>query len=292
MKLKMTLAALLALAICSTGHAQQMNYGFKTGLNFAHINGPSETSDAGAELESWKNVTGFHIGMAVGYSFTDNYGVRGELLFSKKGGKYTFDGPSYRIFQDDGGNIYATGNSKFLINLSNSYIDLPVMAYGRWGDFEISGGAYLGLMIGSFGSGSLTFENGTTIPVGDQLDKVQFNLDYNYRKDNPGEHGADVTAFNIDNRLIDLPRTLNAYYDYPEDRGRLYNTLDYGLIGGAAYYFSRTLYLGVRLQYGLADVTNNDADLAKARTGEGRALLFRDDKDRNFAVQASVGFSF
>lgn len=290
MKLKMTLAALLALAIPFAGHAQ-WNYGFKTGLNFAHLSGPSETSDAGARLESWKNVTGFHIGMAVGYNFTDNYGVRGELLFSKKGGKYTFDGPSYRIFQDDAGDIYATGNSKYLINLNNSYLDLPIMAYARWGDFEISGGGYLGLQIGSFGSGSLTFENGVTSPGGDQLDKVQFNLDYNYRKDDPGEH-SDFVAFNIDNRLIDLPRTLGAYYDYPEDRGRLYNTLDFGLIGGVAYYFSRSLYLGVRLQYGLADVTNNDADLAKARTGEGRALLFRDDKDRNVAVQASVGFSF
>ena len=52
------------------------------------------------------------------------------------------------------------------------------------------------------------------------------------------------------------------------------------------------MYAGVRLQYGLADVTNNQADLQKNSTGNNKALIFRDDKDKNFSIQASVGFSF
>lgn len=289
MKLKITLLLLVAAYSAQA----QLRYGFKTGLNFATLNGPSELSDAGASLESWSNVTGFHIGLAVGYNFTDNYGLRGELMYSKRGGKYTFDGPSYRIFRYDGGSTTATGTSKYLVNLSNSYLDLPVFGFARWGDFEISGGAYVGVLVGSTGSGSLTFSDGRTAPLGNAVDKTQFNLDYNYRRDNPGEGESSPTfVVRVDSRNLELPKTIGAYYDYPEDKGSLYNALDYGLIGGASYYFSRSLYLGARLQYGLADVTNNDADLAKARLGDDGAQLFRDDQDRNFSIQVSVGFSF
>lgn len=292
MTIRILLAGLLALTAGSL--SAQLRYGFKTGLNFAHLEGPSETGPDGAALESWKNVTGFHIGLAVGYNFTDNFGVRGELMYSKKGGKYTFDGPSYRIFRYDGGSSYSTGNTKYLLNVSNSYLDLPVLGFARWKDFELSAGAYVGVLISSTASGSLTFNNGiTAAPLNNPIDKVQFNLDYNYRRDNPGE-GDNGTTFvaRVDGRNIELPKTLGAYYDYPEDKGSLYNALDYGLVGGVSYYFSRSLYLGVRLQYGLADVTNNDADLAKASTGPGNELQFRNDKDRNVVLQASIGFSF
>ena len=36
------------LAVAATSLSAQVRYGFKTGLNFAHISGPSEMSDAGA----------------------------------------------------------------------------------------------------------------------------------------------------------------------------------------------------------------------------------------------------
>ncbi|MCC7505573.1 MAG: PorT family protein [Saprospiraceae bacterium] len=291
MKLKLTLAAIFALAL-SLPLSAQLRYGFKTGLNFARIDGPSELAPSGESLESWKNVTGFHIGMSLGYNFTDNYGVRGEFLYSKKGAKYEFKGPSYRIFNYDGGSTYSTGVTNYLVNINNSYFDLPIYGYARWGDFELSAGGYLGLLIGSYGTGSLTYENGKT-ELGNSIDRIQFNLDYNYRKDDPGQ-GDDGSTFvvKVDNRNLELPKQLGAYYDYPEDKGSLFNTLDYGLIGGASYYFSRSLYLSARLQYGLADLTNNDADLARGATNADKSLIYRDDNDRNFNVQVSVGFSF
>ncbi|HNM24298.1 MAG TPA: porin family protein [Saprospiraceae bacterium] len=292
MKLKITITTFLALALTFSLSAQ-LRYGFKTGLNFARIDGPSETSAAGGNLENWKNVTGFHIGMSLGYNFSDNYGVRGELLYSKKGAKYEFKGPSYRIFRYDGGSTYTTGNSTFLININNSYLDLPVMGYARWGDFELSAGVYASLLIGSYGTGSLTYENAKTDPLGNAVDRVQFNLDYNYRKDKPGEgESGQTVVVKVDSRTLELPKQLGAYYDYPEDKGSLFNAADYGLIGGASYFFSRSLYLGARLQYGLADLTNNDADLAKGSTNADKSLIYRADKDRNFNVQVSVGFSF
>jgi hypothetical protein len=72
----------------------------------------------------------------------------------------------------------------------------------------------------------------------------------------------------------------------------LYNSVDYGLVGGISYYISSGLYLTARVQYGLADITNNDADLSKAHVGTNGELIYRADKHQNFMIQASVGFSF
>jgi hypothetical protein len=300
--------ALLLFVFAALSARAQLRYGFKTGLNFAQISGPSELNDAGAELESWKNVTGFHIGMTFGYKFTDNFGLRGEFMYSKRGAKYTFEGQSYRIFKHSSGDRLTLGNSRYLININNSYLDIPVIAYARWGDFEISGGAYAGLLVASSGEGSLRYSglNNLGEQVYQQPDKnnteLDFNLNYNYRRDDPGEGtGPDDEAFvNVvlaggsgNNAVVsETPKTLGAYYDYPQGSKRLYSALDYGLVGGISYYISNALYIGARLQYGLADITRNEADLARARVGAGNALLFRDDKDRNFVIQASVGFSF
>lgn len=281
----------------------QIKYGFKTGLNFAQIKGESELNDAGMELESWKNTTGFHIGMTFGYKFTDNFGLRAEALYSKRGGKYTFDGQSYRIFNHNTGSVLTTGKSKYLINVNNAYIDLPIMAYGRWGNFEISGGGYIGLMVQSAGEGSLRYSGKTALGNDafinpDKTDtELDFNLNYNYRKDDPGEGTATDNnevplTIKVDGFLSETPKTLGAYYDYPAGAGKLYKSLDFGLVGGLTYYISNALYIGGRLQYGLQDLTNNDADLSKARVDANGQLIYREDKDQNFMIQASVGFSF
>ncbi|MEO6038269.1 MAG: porin family protein [Saprospiraceae bacterium] len=283
MKLKYTFALLLA---CSAWQLNaQLHYGFKTGLNFARFDGPSETDNAGKSLENWKNVTGFHIGVSFSYSFTDNFGLRGELLYSKRGAKYTYDGQSHSLFNLPNGNTL-TGSSRYLISINNAYVDLPIMAYGRFGDFELSGGGYVGLLIQSVGDGSLTYSDGTN-------QNLAFNLRYNYRKDDPGgsEGGTEKVIATLDGRQVELPKTIGAYYEYPEDRGHLYRTLDYGLVGGLSYYFSHALYFGARLQYGLADITNNRADLQHTNTELGK-LVYRTDKDRNFMWQLSVGFGF
>lgn len=270
----------------------QVKYGFKTGLNFAKMSGPSEIDNAGLNLESWKNVVGFHIGISFSHNFNDNFGLRGEFLYSKRGGEYTYEGPSYRMFEYTGGTSYATGKSKYLININNSYLDIPIMAFGRLGDLEFSGGGYVGLMIQSSGEGSLLFSEGRT-ENNATIKDTEFFLNYNYRKDDPGGAvGDELQIVLVDNRNLELPKTIGAYYDYPEDKGRFYNALDYGLIGGVSYFLTSSLYTSVRVQYGLADITNNDADLQKTNTGDNHALIFRDDKDKNFLIQASVGFSF
>ncbi|MEO6759158.1 MAG: outer membrane beta-barrel protein, partial [Saprospiraceae bacterium] len=207
MSLKHTFALLLALSACQLN--AQLHYGFKTGLNFARFDGPSETDNAGKSLESWKSVTGFHIGAAFSYPFTDNIGLRGELLYSKRGAKYTYDGQSYSLFHLPNGNIM-TGSSRYLVSINNAYVDLPIMAYGRLGDFELSGGGYVGLLLQTVGDGSLTYNDGSN-------KNLQFNLRYNYRKDDPGgsESATDNVIANLEGRQVELPKTLGAYYEYP-----------------------------------------------------------------------------
>lgn len=299
MKLKHVFAILL-LTVTAVALNAQIRYGFKTGLNFAHFNSPSETNDAGADLETWKNVTGFHIGATFSYHFTDNYSMRAELLYSKKGAKYTFDGQSYRVFRNGTSSVVSTGNSRYLININNSYLDFPLMGVARFGDFELSAGAYVSFLVGSIGDGSLRY-SGKTIPKQNDIinksdndsKELVFNINHNYRKDDPGkgDNAQEVIAL-VDGVSLELPKTLGAYYDYPEDKGTLYKGLDYGLTGGVSYYLSSSLYAGFRIQYGMADITNDAADLSKARINEDGTLIYRNDKDKNFAIQASVGFSF
>ena len=306
--LKQTIVVLLLLSGAFSANAQ-LKYGFKTGLNFSRINGPSELNDAGEALEKWDNVIGFHIGMTFAYKFTDNFGVRGEALFSKHGGKYTFDDPkggggqSFRNFVHSTGTVYTTGKSRYLINVNNSYIDIPVMAFGRLGHFEFSGGAYMGILVQTSGEGSLRY-TGTTALGNDvyiypdkSMTELNFNINYSYSKDDPGAGAAKTDGeapinVRVDGFVSPTPKTLGAYYDYPEGARQLYKGLDFGLIGGVSYYISSALYLGARLQYGLADITNQAGDLTKARLDANKQLIFRDDKDQNFVTQVFVGFGF
>ncbi len=292
LKFKLLLSSFVLLLFASPVFAQ-LRYGFKTGLNFARMDGPSEVDAAGASLETWKNTTGFHIGAAFSYKLTDNFGLRGELLYSKKGTKYTYEGPGYRFFKPTTGTpIRTNGTSRYLLNVTNSYLDIPLVGYAKYGDFEIQLGAYAAILVQTAAEGSLRYD-GKSLLNGSSIGVLEFNLDHNYRKDDPGESkNAEIVKITVDGKQIDAPKTLGAYYDFPEDRGSLYNTLDFGLVGGISYYLSRTLYINARLQYGLADLTRTDADLAKSKTGDNNALIFNADKDRNFTIQASVGFSF
>lgn len=281
------------LVLATQPAAAQLRYGFKTGLNFANIDGPSETDDAGKTLENWDNLTGFHIGITLAYPITDHFGVRGEFMYAKRGAKYTFDGQTYRNFTVNNNLVTSTGTGRYLYTINNSYLDLPLTGYARWGDFEFVGGAYAGLLIQSVGQGSHTYSGITAAPQSSPTGELKFNLDYNFRRDKPGQgEGAEEVIAKVNGANVELPKILGAYFDYPEDRGSLYQSLDYGLVGGLSYYLSRSLYFHARVQYGLADLTKNDADQSKARAGEGGAPVYRDDKDRTFAIQASVGFSF
>jgi hypothetical protein len=279
----------------------QLRYGFKTGLNFARFDAESEIDASGKNLETWKNLTGFHIGATFHYMFTNYLGARAEVLYSKKGSKYTFDSDlkdaSFKYFRTNSGAYLLTKSDKYryLVNISNSYIDIPLTVFFRWKDFEIGGGASLGILIASNGQGSMTY-SGRTADLNNKItpEVLEINLQQNYLRDKPGEadENAETVAVRLNAVNLNVPKTQGAYFDAPEGTPKLFNRLDFAVIGDLKYYLNRSLFFGVRVQKGLSDLTNDEADFSKTQLPDTGLYLNRKDMDTNFIISASVGFSF
>ncbi|MEM1123152.1 MAG: outer membrane beta-barrel protein [Bacteroidota bacterium] len=273
--------------------AQTLTYGFKAGISLSKFDGPSEM-DGATELEVNDNANGFLVGALFRYWFTDLVGVKWELLYSQKGTDYIFNGPAYQILPTDvGSNVILTGTKRMNLNISNSYFDIPILLYGKFGKFEIEGGVNVGLLVASTASGELGFMNGRT-EAGSSVDDFIATLDYKFKRDDPGEVDFELgtTTINIDGTPKNIPRILQAYYQFPEDRGRYFNLLDFGLNVGAYYYWNQGLFLGGRFNYGLTDVTRDDYDVSSVALDENQDFIPRSDKDRNISLQFSIGFSF
>lgn len=288
---------ILVFCLTNTTFAQGVKLGFKTGLTISKFNGPSEESN-GMELESNSTTGGFMVGAMFGYAFTDLSGIKAELLYNQKGTKYNFTGPGYQnLPTETGSTVLLTGDQRIDLDISTSYIDIPVMAYGRLGKFEFEGGMSVSLLISSTGNGEVEIDGITA--VGASTGTYNGVLDHRYGRDDISGRAdflaEDLVALNVDGQMINVPKILNAYYlfsDNPEQLSsdRVFNLLDVGLVGGINYFWNSTLYLGGRLNYGLLDVTNNDSgyDVSKVNRGDG----IRTDKDQNFSIQLSLGFSF
>jgi len=289
---KFCILALLLFGLINL-QAQDISYGFKAGLTFNTISGPSETDNAGNELEQFNYGTGFNIGIIGNVKLTDYFGVRGELMYAQKGVEYRFEGPSYFFFDlPTNEEIVSTGQRTIFVDVTNSYIDLPLLGYAKFGRFEIMGGVNAGVLIASVGDGSLNF-TGTT-PNGTPISDLEFQLDYNFIGDGPGEVGdnPELITLNIDGRNVEVPRSIGAYYDYAEDQGNLFNRFDFGVVGGISLYLNSGLFLNGRINYGLVDVTNDEVDVSNTEVNTDGSLINRSDDDRNLVIQTSIGFRF
>lgn len=276
----LTTTLILAFSIISI--SQDLSYGFRSGLNFSTLNGDLETG------ESLENQTGFHIGIGFSNWFTDIWGARAEILYSQKGVKQKYNGDSFLfLVSNDGDNRIFDGTKNEFLNITNSYLDIPITAYARITDWlEISAGVSPGFLIGSTANGEMQFTNST-------IADLSFELDYKYSKDKPGDGdftSTDVYSSNFGEKFT-FPSSLGAYYFHKEDNGNLYNFFNLDLVAGLAFYFNRGLYLGGRMYYGLMDVTKQEVDFARSQR-DGNDYISRDDKDKNFTIQASVGFNF
>lgn len=272
--------------------AQEVSYGFKAGLNFSTLQGPSETDAEGNDLENLKYNNGFHVGGGAIIKIVDRFGLKAELLFSQKGAEYNYDGPSYRILTNDAEQKFvSTGTRKMVLNLSNSYLDLPIMAYGRFGKLEVSAGVNVAVLVSSSASGELNYTALST--GGNELANIITVLDYNYYKDEVGQFVGDETKIvEVGSQDAVVPSVEGAYYEYDEKDGGLYNTLDVGLNAGFSYFINRSLFFGFRANYGLLDATNNKVDYAKVSLGADDVLVPLEDVDKNLSFQVSLGFSF
>lgn len=295
MKIRLLLFLFIGLGYTSVafGQAGTLSYGFKAGLTLSKFDGPSEQAN-GQDLEINDNANGFLVGAIFRYWLTDLVGLKGEILYSQRGTDYNFSGAGYQILPTVAGSqLFLTGNQQINLNISNSYLDFPILAYGKFGRFEIEGGINVGLLVSTTASGSLNFSAGESL-AGNPVENFVTSLDYRYRRDEPGEADFEVGVINlnVDGSSQSIPTILNAYSSFSEDRGNYFNLLDFGLNAGAYYYWNQGLFLGARFMYGLTDATSDDYDVSRAELDSNQNFIPRSDKDRNMSLQFSLGFSF
>jgi len=271
----------------------QISGGFKTGLNFSKLDGPVLEDASGNALESFGYSTGFHVGAIVNFRLTDLFGLRSELLYSQKGTNYTYTGSSYlRLYnQIADRNIVLSGERNTIISVTNSHVDIPLMAYARLGRFELSGGVNAAVLLGSVASGEVAVRNVRTA-VGQQLEDIIIAYDANYFQDAYQiSNFSDPKSVSIVGTSYVIPSTIGAYYDASDTQDKLYRRLDVGLNAQLAFYLNQGLFLSTRLNYGLTDITNETQDIDHRSLNNGQVIT-SNDFDRNFSIQASLGFSF
>jgi len=288
----------VAVLITNFSFSQEYHFGIRGGMNFSTIKGPSEP---GAE-EKYSFTNGFHFGLEALYSFNDYISIGSGITYSQTGAKYSFRGPSYYIFFDDGNYVLRNNDVKIDLEIINSYIIIPLNIYARpFKKIELKFGGYAGFLINPTASGKLRFGN-----------KFNQILRYNYYSDkknyyNPYEINTKLRIKVVDEEGNEIIKTTNkvakAYYQYPPEDYKdetFYNVLDYGVNAGVNYYVNSSLFLGVNMQYGLADITNDKLDRSLVNFADDGDLYFDDDdhyiyrhdKDTNFNIQVSIGFRF
>lgn len=282
------LVACLALAALD---AQELHYGFRAGLNFSQLAGPSETDSDGTPLETWQPISGFNIGALFTFHFVERFGARTGLSFEQKGARYKYEGPHYRLFTTDkGSRVIALGDGRYSLAITTSWLNVPLQGYARIFDWlELSGGAYASILVGATATGEWQFRGSTT--SGAPIDLVS-PLEFNYLDDATGGGDfSETTLLELNGEPTTLPRALGAYYEFPRADRPYFNRFDYGLQGGVSLYLNQGLFVGLQYQYGLADLTYNAYDYSRRNLDNGQRIP-RSDTDRNISWQASVGFSF
>lgn len=245
----------------------------------------------GTTVESFNGATGFHVGATFALAFTDLIGVKADFMYSQKGGEIRFEGPSYFYLYADRNDVQGDvifGDAVIERSIVNSYIDIPMVAYYRLGPLEIEGGFSAGFLVSSRVTGGATYNT----PTFGLENDIIFSVDGNYLSDLAGGGGVISTEGTMLNTGATAPGVVSAYYNSDRD-DPLYRRLDFGLIAGVSYFLNSGLYLGLRYQHGLTDITKGENDLRILDDDllEGREFN-SDDEDFTRSIQASVGFRF
>jgi hypothetical protein len=290
--IKIFIRIALFASVWSVTHAQDFSGGFKAGYNINYLEGSTIVDADGNEVESLKNGNGFHVGAILNYRLSEFYGLRSHVLFTQRGGSIQFDAEeSYLILRnpagDDPKREIATGRKQVSLNLSNSYIEIPLMVYGKYKNFELVVGPSLGLLISSTASGSIDFDGEwRREPI-----ELRSVIDHQYYKDDARE-GEDPILINTGLEQVQYPATHLAYFEHDEKDGPLYKVLNFGFNAEFNFFFNKGLFVGVGYYHGFNDVTNQEMDADWLDLDEDDALILRDDDDTLSSLRFSVGFRF
>jgi len=271
--------------------AQDWSGGIRAGLNYSRLDGPPEMDGSGKALETHSLSSGFHIGAMVGRRLGNAVGLRAELLYTQRGTDYRYQGPSYfRFFSESGAAATTRGERLTTLRVTNTYLDLPLSAYLRLGRLELSAGGYGGFLVSSKAVGEMNYSGKSTL--GQNLDPIVVSLQYNYLSDAYQQAGVPAArTITVDNRRVVVPSRIGAYYDARDTGIPLYRRTDAGIHAGLGWFMSQGLYLGARLQQGLLDMSQADQEYSLVSLDASGKIVPRSDKDRNFSVQLSIGFS-
>jgi hypothetical protein len=265
---------------------------FKTGLNFSKILGPSESIN-GEDLEDFSFRTGFHVTGGVDYIISEIWGLRAMIGYAQKGTEYEFDGPSFWIFyaQANGAPLPSEGgNRRVVLNTNNSFIELPLSAFARFGRVEIEAGATVGYLIASKSTGELTYSN-----LSADIDPFTIGLDYDYRNDAfgfPDDPGEELIR-RVNGINGTVPTTLGGYYESLGNEERKFNPIDLSLQLNVSFFLNRGLFLGIGAHYSLLDVTNDQHNFSQTTlSDDGTLQPITDQNDHYLILQSSIGFRF
>ncbi len=286
------LAAMWLVSGSVISQNDNLGFGFRAGASIAKLDGPSELGPNGEELEEYTMARGFHIGASVSYKFTDLVGMKAEFVYSQRGTEYKYDGPSYYVL---GRRTLRTttiyGNREQTLDLSNVFLDIPVLAYYKIGKLELCGGVNTGILLASTAGGTTNFEGVSSL--GNPIAPFQVGLNHNYKKDEAGEASSETFDVSIDGSFpYTVPETVMAYYEFDTKEKNQYNTIDFGVVVGAAFYVNEGLYFSARYNHGLSDADVNTYDVSLQSLNTDGSFKYRDDDNRSRSWQFSVGFSF
>lgn len=254
----------------------------------------------GGELEKGETLginTGFHFGVNYTYQLSSKFGIRGELQYIQRGTNHNFidtiDG-AYNLIKPTDLTVtpfFAYGDTELEMQISTGYLSIPVTAQFQLSDkFEVFGGISLDLLLNPIGRGNLKFDNA-----------FRQGYEHNYRRDEAGEaitfgNQTRTLAFDVNGEVETIFKTIGAYYDYSEsfleENGKRFKLVDSHLIFGLNYFINSGFYLGIRGEYGLVDITNNQLDFSLRELNPDETYIRRSDSDKSISTSISFGFRF
>ena len=270
--------------------------GFKVGMNVSNITNIYERSPfSGKNGANTTPMIGWHAGYSTKYAASDIVGFRFDVLYSLKGVKQYYDGAAYKTYKaNNGTRIYSQGKLTYDLTIKNTYIDIPITPYYRLNDnWEILGGAYFSVLLGSVGKGQMSYTGRTFDDT--EIPMYKTDLNYDFIKDkpttaNPRQDSKQI--FTENSAIVTAPISQGAYFELEGAEGSLFKRLDYGLIGGVNYGSPDNAYLAFRMGYGLMDITNNQNDFSRSEVDENYAPITKKSNNRNIFLQFSLGFGF
>lgn len=291
------LISIVIFLLLSLQAQSQVKIGVRAGQNFSWISGELE------EGETNSLSLGFHFGVNFTYQFAPDFGLRAELLYTQKGTKNDFVdtlNSSFLLINPVDNTLepfFAQGNSNLSLDVSTGYLSIPITAhYNLTEKIELVGGMSLDMLIGPAGRGTMDFRDG----AGEYFFRQTYQ--HSYRKDDAGELddliSLDQTPFvtiDLNGEKENLYAVETAYQNLEDsdlDDGKKYNFLDANAILGFNYFINSGFYIGLRAEWGLFDMTNENVDFSRKEITSDGEYVRRNDVDKSRSLSLSVGFRF